>query len=286
MVEEHELAAFRTHGVPTFIYRRRRAVRLLAWALVLSVVLLVVLPIVLLMAIPKTASGNLGSLWRKWSYFLLCWGVLAYCLYLLLLVGPMFYERWFGRRLAAQGYNVCPICDYCLDYLPDRHRCPECGVAYDRAWVRAVWEHWHNRVKYRSEVILRAGSVSGLCYCGVPLAVIRMYERAGLAVCGGMASMSALIWATPVILNAPVAVHIALAVLGLTPGVWWYWRRILCLREDLSRTSFGVCPGCAVHLEESEGSVGCPQCGLQSTPAERQLVWGNWLARHWLLRRG
>ena len=49
-------------------------------------------------------------------------------------------ERRFQRAVRALQCDVCLNCGYSLKGLPDSHRCPECGVAYDRKQVRSTWE--------------------------------------------------------------------------------------------------------------------------------------------------
>jgi len=39
--------------------------------------------------------------------------------------------------MPAPGLERCPRCDYDLQGLPQEHRCPECGLAYDTA--SRVW---------------------------------------------------------------------------------------------------------------------------------------------------
>lgn len=36
---------------------------------------------------------------------------------------------------ATRLFDRCPRCDYSLEGLPDRYRCPECGIEYDREMV-------------------------------------------------------------------------------------------------------------------------------------------------------
>jgi hypothetical protein len=45
------------------------------------------------------------------------------------------------RRIKRLKYRVCFACNYELGELPERGRCPECGVLYDVAAVRNEFEH-------------------------------------------------------------------------------------------------------------------------------------------------
>jgi hypothetical protein len=59
---------------------------------------------------------------------------------ILLWVIPAYRERRFQRAVRALQYDLCLNCGYDLRWLPDLHRCPECGVGYDRKGVRSTWQ--------------------------------------------------------------------------------------------------------------------------------------------------
>ena len=51
----------------------------------------------------------------------------------------------FERFLIGHSWFVCSHCGYALDGLPAQHRCPECGLAYDRRQLAALWRAWIDR---------------------------------------------------------------------------------------------------------------------------------------------
>lgn len=58
------------------------------------------------------------------------------------------------RRIekSAMEYNnsLCLICGYCLQHLPEKHICPECGTEYDLDDVVAEWQaHFASRKRKR-----------------------------------------------------------------------------------------------------------------------------------------
>ncbi len=62
------------------------------------------------------------------------------------LIGQWVSHQVVGRHLirlrnhlVLSDFRVCLRCGYRLDGLPDAHRCPECGVAYQRDELRALW---------------------------------------------------------------------------------------------------------------------------------------------------
>jgi len=47
------------------------------------------------------------------------------------------------RELTRNAHcELCTQCGYPLLSLPERHACPECGVAYDIDEVRREWQRW------------------------------------------------------------------------------------------------------------------------------------------------
>lgn len=62
------------------------------------------------------------------------------CLYLSAI--PIIRERRFHNAIRLVRYEVCLRCGYDLSGLSDVHRCPECGLAYEKGQVRAAWEAW------------------------------------------------------------------------------------------------------------------------------------------------
>ncbi len=50
--------------------------------------------------------------------------------------------RRFRKHVEAVELEVCVECGYDLVGLPDHHRCPECGIGYDKHEVRTIWQAW------------------------------------------------------------------------------------------------------------------------------------------------
>ena len=51
-------------------------------------------------------------------------------------------EKRLVKRVIESDRQVCPRCTYDLRGLPNEHKCPECGSAYDMVVVRSTWLHW------------------------------------------------------------------------------------------------------------------------------------------------
>ena len=48
-------------------------------------------------------------------------------------------SRYFRALLVEHDYSLCPECGYTLRGLPEQHKCPECGRAYELGDVRRLW---------------------------------------------------------------------------------------------------------------------------------------------------
>ncbi len=51
-------------------------------------------------------------------------------------------QRRVRSRVRAAGGCLCTECGYSLAGLPERGKCPECGVPYVMDEVRAAWAGW------------------------------------------------------------------------------------------------------------------------------------------------
>lgn len=51
----------------------------------------------------------------------------------------------FERFLIKHSWFVCIRCGYALEGLPPHHRCPECGLPYDRGKLQEAWKSWIER---------------------------------------------------------------------------------------------------------------------------------------------
>lgn len=69
-------------------------------------------------------------------------GDIIFALLLIILVLQYWRERRLKSRLLGADYRLCERCAYNLTGLPARHRCPECGSAYDIEQTRAIWKRW------------------------------------------------------------------------------------------------------------------------------------------------
>ena len=47
-----------------------------------------------------------------------------------------------GRCDWRETRPVCTRCGYSLVGLPEKHECPECGEAYERAELARTWRRW------------------------------------------------------------------------------------------------------------------------------------------------
>lgn len=60
---------------------------------------------------------------------------------LLVVASRLAAAHYEGRNwLRANGYRVCPKCEYDLAELPPAGVCPECGWTFDPALLEAEWE--------------------------------------------------------------------------------------------------------------------------------------------------
>lgn len=57
-------------------------------------------------------------------------------------IGPRQLRNRYRKRLEANDHLICVDCGYVLAGLPERHTCPECGLAYVADEVRTVWMNW------------------------------------------------------------------------------------------------------------------------------------------------
>jgi uncharacterized paraquat-inducible protein A len=51
-------------------------------------------------------------------------------------------RRRLVEEVRTNDHHCCTNCGYCLNDLPDRHRCPECGIEYDMQALQRVWERY------------------------------------------------------------------------------------------------------------------------------------------------
>jgi hypothetical protein len=47
-----------------------------------------------------------------------------------------------NRRARDANYSLCLTCGCCLNGLPDKHRCPECGTPYEIDDVKRKWSEY------------------------------------------------------------------------------------------------------------------------------------------------
>lgn len=60
---------------------------------------------------------------------------------LLVVASRLAAAHYDGRNwLRANGYRVCPKCEYDLTELPSAGACPECGWAFDPSRLETEWE--------------------------------------------------------------------------------------------------------------------------------------------------
>ena len=81
------------------------------------------------------SSGGLGGIAKKYGlYAAMLSLVLHGCLSL---YGGRIAEGRYKRFLAEHAWRVCLRCGYPLNSLPERFRCPECGLSYETTDVEA-----------------------------------------------------------------------------------------------------------------------------------------------------
>jgi len=58
--------------------------------------------------------------------------------------------RRIEKSAVEYDNSLCLICGYCLEHLPKKHICPECGTQYDLDHVVAEWQgHFASRKRKR-----------------------------------------------------------------------------------------------------------------------------------------
>ncbi len=67
------------------------------------------------------------------------------------------------REITELALKRCPLCDYSLTGLPDRHACPECGFSYDK---RVLVETISSKRHLLAGLVLAAASLYSLCMWG------------------------------------------------------------------------------------------------------------------------
>jgi hypothetical protein len=88
--------------------------------------------------------------WPVPDLALVRWILIAYfsAIVLVLSIFAVRY-RLFRHRARQTQYELCTNCLYPLDGLPDIHRCPECGIEYDRTECRELWRAWLKDTEFR-----------------------------------------------------------------------------------------------------------------------------------------
>jgi|GEM_PF-2340359 len=81
--------------------------------------------------------------WMVW----LCVGVFP----LWMFVAPHLALRSFLRKLREAQYLICLTCGQNLTGLPEDHKCPECGTAFNAATLADRWTAWLRTINRKPE---------------------------------------------------------------------------------------------------------------------------------------
>ena len=106
--------------------------------------------ILLIAAAGTTVVMVMRESWPVPDFAIVRWILIAYFgMIAAVLIAFAVRYRLYRYRARKTSYELCTNCLYPLDGLPDEHRCPECGEAYDRWECRRLWREWLKDTEFR-----------------------------------------------------------------------------------------------------------------------------------------